>query len=81
MKDWRVIWLCWKNKDDIREINCSNTFLKYVIDSEITSIEKLKKYILNQVGKYSYRRPQEQSIINEIKKMDIYLRETIIALW
>ena len=54
--------------------------MKYVIDSEMTSIEKLKKYILNQVGKYSYRRPQEQSIINEIKKMDIYLRETIIAL-
>lgn len=33
-----------------------------VIDSEITSIESLKEYILNEVSKYSYKMPQEQSL-------------------
>ena len=35
-------------------------FCTKVIDSEITSIESLKEYILNEVSKYSYKMPQEQ---------------------
>ena len=34
-------------------------FCTKVIDSEITSIESLKEYILNEVSKYSYKMPQE----------------------
>lgn len=37
-------------------------FCTKVIDSEITNIESLKKYILNEVSKYSYKMPQEQSL-------------------
>lgn len=37
-------------------------FCTKVIDSEITSIESLKEYILNEVSKYSYKMPQEQSL-------------------
>lgn len=33
-----------------------------VIESEIICIESLKKYILNEVSKYSYKMPQEQSL-------------------
>lgn len=37
-------------------------FCTKVIDSGITSIESLKKYILNEVSKYTYKMPQEQSL-------------------
>lgn len=36
-------------------------FCTKIIDSEITSIELLKEHILNEVSKYSYKIPQEQS--------------------
>lgn len=37
-------------------------FCTKVIDSGITSIESLKKYILNEASKYTYKMPQEQSL-------------------
>lgn len=52
-------------------------FCTKVIESEITSIELLKKYILNEVSKYSYKMPQEQSLAG--LPVVYYQRTTYVA--
>lgn len=52
-------------------------FCTKVIDSEITSIESLKEYILNEVSKYSYKMPQEQSLAG--LPVVYYQRTTYVA--
>lgn len=52
-------------------------FCTKVLDSEITSIESLKEYILNEVSKYSYKMPQEQSLAG--LPVVYYQRTTYVA--
>lgn len=52
-------------------------FCTKIIDSEITTIKLLKEYILNEVSKYSYEIPQEQSL-TELPVVS-YQRTTYVA--
>ena len=54
-------------------------FCTKVIDSEITSIESLKEYILNEVSKYSYKMPQEQSLAG--LPVDILKGQHMLQRW